>query len=152
MNINRQKSNFENFRLVIENFINTEKEKISQLGEVRTMLKDKNLDLYLTQRETFLNFCVQVYQQIADREYSTELEPFLEKNQKEFYFQTDTLKKDGLKLLAANQLKWFNLLFNNHFPFIKILLRNLLTNETPADKATMERVIQEIELVKFKGK
>jgi len=152
MNINRQKSNFENFRLVLENFINAEKEKISQLAEVKELIRDKNLDFYLNQRETFLKFCLQVYQQIAEREYSPELEPFLEKNQKEFYFQTDTLKKDGLKLLAGNQLKWFKMLFNHHFPFIKILLRNLLTNETPADKATMERVIQEIELVKFKGK
>lgn len=148
----KEQINFENFKLILSNTIEKEKNKLENLNFVKNLLNDKNLNQLIEKRQKFFDFCNTFNSNIQNINNYNENPKMIDKSQKDFYLESDSLKKESLKLMAKNQKMWFEKLYANNFNLLKSLLRSLLINETQNDLTIIERVIQEIELVRYKDK
>lgn len=149
--MNKEQQNFEGFKVLLITCIDSEVKKLSTLKELDKIIADKDLSSHISRREQFSNFCTGSKTHVDKIEEYSGNEQYLDKVQKDFYLSIDSLKKEALKLMSKNQKIWFTKLFDKDFEKLKSLLRALLIFEAEHEKAQMERIIQEIELVKHKG-
>lgn len=142
---------FDQFKILLNETILTEEFKIKHLKIANGLLNDNDLEKYFKRRQDFLNFCTGCKNNIQNITQYISNEKLIDNIQKDFYLNIDNLKKEGLKLIAKNQKPWFEKLYKDNFEILKSLLKSLLIYETPRDTVTMERIIQEIELLRVKS-
>jgi hypothetical protein len=147
--MSREQQNLDAFKKLIVVCMESEKNKINILKDSNKVIVDKDLNNHITRREQFFSFCVGSKEHIDKISSYLGNEQYLDKVQKDFYLSIDSLKKEALKLMAKNQKQWFNKLFDNDFEKLKLLLRSLLTFEAEHEKTQIERIVQEIELIKY---
>ncbi|MEK7432881.1 MAG: hypothetical protein AABZ74_07100 [Cyanobacteriota bacterium] len=151
MSEKNQKS-LEIFKLALKDIIEKETKKINHLTPILKTIGDNNLSKYFDKRAQFLNFCTGTEGHVVNINDYKGNEQYLDKAQKDFYLTLDSLKKEALKLMASNQKQWFAKLFENEFDNLKFLLRNLLISENQSDLYLLEKMVQEIELLRYKKK
>jgi hypothetical protein len=146
----RDQKSFELFKTTLAETIGKEEKKLGQLLIIKDLIGDPILNLYLIKRQNFLSFCQNCHDNIINIENYQGNESLLDAYQKDYYLTSDALKKEALKLMAKNQKLWFEKLFAKNFEQLKALLRSLLIGENQSDLTINERVIQEIELLRYK--
>ncbi len=147
----REQKNFEYFKIFLDETISKEEKKLGQLSIVKKMVNDKELHVYIAKREKFLIYSKDCSTKVKNAPNYQDNPKANDTFQKEFYLTLDSLKKEALKLMATHQKLWFNTFFYSNFEMLKMLLRSLIISESQNDIATIERIIQEIELIRFKG-
>ena len=143
---NKPQDELKKFREHVLSFNTNDKTKVAELKQINSLINDPKLAILIKKREDFLLFCQNGLTKL-EKPFK---DKFLDKFQKDYFLQLDFLRKEGLSLMATNQVRWFEQLFQYNFPSLKLLMRNLLVNGNDYDIATMERVIQEIELLHSK--
>ena len=146
----REQKNFEFFKVLLTDTISKEEKKTDTLLKIKELVGDKDLSLYAGKRQSFLSFCYTYNEELQKIVNYQGNEKLIDAYQKDYHLTLDSLKKDALKLMAKNQKIWFEKLFTNNFDNLKALMRCLMISETPSELATIERIIQEIELLRFK--
>lgn len=147
--MSKEQQNFDAFKKLIVSCIESEKTRIETLKESNKILNDKDLTNHISRREQFFNFCTGTKENIDKIENYLGNEQYIDKVQKDFYLSIDSLKKEALKTMSKNQKHWFNKFFENDFNRLKSIFRALLIFEAEHEKTQMERIIQEIELLKY---
>lgn len=148
--MSKEQQNFDAFKKLIVSCMESEKNKIDTLKESNKTLNDKELTNHISRREQFFSFCLGTKDNIDKIENYSGNEQYIDKAQKDFYLSIDSLKKEALKTMSKNQKHWFNKFFENDFNHLKSTFRSLLIFEAEHEKTQMERIIQEIELLKYK--
>lgn len=148
----REQNNFEGFKIVLKDTINKEEKKILNLGNTNKQVNDQELNVCIQRREQFFTFCTGSNVHIEKINEYKGNEKYIDDVQKNFYLTIDTLKKEALKIMAKNQKLWFSKLFDHNFDLLKALLRSLMIGETPNELLNIERIVQEVELIKHNQK
>lgn len=145
----KEQQNLEAFKILLDTCIKSEIIKLKALKDTNLIIEDKELATHLTRREQFQTFCTGSKDNLQKVEQYAGNEQYVDKIQKDFYLSIDSLKKEALKIMAKNQKQWFYKLFDKEFEKLKLVLRSLLIFEAEHEKAQMERIVQEVELVKY---
>ncbi|MFN8674415.1 MAG: hypothetical protein U0457_20340 [Candidatus Sericytochromatia bacterium] len=143
---------YETFKIALRDTIEKEKFKISALTPIVKSIGDPKLDAYFNKRNQFLSFCTGTETNIANINQYKGNEKYLDKIQKDFYLTIDSLRKEALKLMETSSKTWFTKLFESYFDNLKLLLKNILIYESQSDLFVIDKLLQEIELLKRKGK
>jgi len=147
----KEQAKFEQFRDIVNNLILREEQKISQLLSVKDLFSDNNLTNHITKRSNFVSQSKEFLEKTVNSDkYANNLN-FVTKYQNEFFLNIDALRKEALQLISFKSKPWYEKLFKSNFEAIKILNRNLIIGDYPNDVSTMERTIQEIELLRHKS-
>jgi hypothetical protein len=146
----REQKSYELFKFALQETISKEEGKLEKIININNLIGDKELDLYIGKRQSFLYFCKTCNNNVQNFENYKGNEALLDSYQKDYYLNIDVLKKDALKLMAKNQKIWFEKLYTKNFEQLKTLMRSLLISENRNDLAINERVIAEIELLRYK--
>jgi hypothetical protein len=146
----REQKNYEFFKVALNSTIGKEEKKLQQIFAIKDLTGDPGLSLYAAKRQNFLSFCRTVSDNLQNIPAYQGNEKLIDSYQKEYYLNMDSLRKEALKLIAKNQKVWFEKLFTSNFEQLKSLLRSLMISESQSDLFTIERVIQEIELLRYK--
>lgn len=148
--MSKEQQSYEAFKHLLDVCMNSEKVKLQTLKEANKIIGDKDLNNHLGRREQFFNFCLGSKDNLSKVEIYLGNEKYIDKIQKDFYLSIDSLKKEALKIMSKNQKLWFGKLFETDFDRLKSVLRSLLIFEADHEKTQMERIVQEIELVRYK--
>lgn len=148
--MSKEQQSYEAFKHLITVCMDSDKNKIQILKDTNKIIGDKELNNHISRREQFFNFCAGSKDNLSKVEKYSGNEQYIDKIQKDFYLSIDSLKKEALKLMSKNQKQWFNKLFDADFDKLKSVLRSLLIFEAEHEKTQMERIVHEIELVKYK--
>jgi hypothetical protein len=146
----REQKSYEFFKVALQDTITKEEKKLEQLLNLKDLIGDKELNLYIERRQNFLSVCKICNNNVRNLENYKGNEALIDAYQKDYYLNLDSLKKDALKLMAKSQKLWFEKLFAKNFEQLKTLMRSMLIYENQNDLAINERVIQEIELLRYK--
>lgn len=148
--MSKEQQNYEAFKISLADTIEKEEKKVSKLVEANNLIKDNVVAPYIVKRQNFLAFCKKVQQETNEIQEYTTNKDLIDKYQKDYWITSDFLKKEVLKIMAKNQKLWFGRLFDNYFELLKDFQRSLLIAETPNEVKTFERMLQEIEALKYK--
>lgn len=145
----KEHKEFEAFKNSLINTISQEESKIKILSEALKQLNDKNFENHVKKRKDFLAFCTSCLNAIKNiKEYSPD--PQIEKYRKDYSITIDFMRKESLIILSRNQNIWFKKFFDSNFKLLKDLIKSSLITQNPYDIATLDRIVQEVELLRYK--
>lgn len=147
--MSKEQQNLDAFKILMESCIKVEAEKIKNIKEVNKLVLDKDLTNHISRRDQFYVFCTGSRENLDKVPNYAGNEQYIDKIQKDFYLTTDGLKKEALKMMSKNQKQWFSILFDKDFDKLKLLLRSLLVFEAEHEKTQIERIVQEVELLRY---
>jgi len=147
--MSKNQQNLDAFKILLETCFNSENTKIKAIKDANLIIGDKELQNHILRREQFQTFCSGSKEHLQKVDSYIGNEAYVDKVQKDFYLSLDGLKKEALKLMAKNQKEWFSKLFDKDFEKLKSILRSLIIFEAEHERTQIERIVQEIELVKF---
>ena len=151
-NKEKEQKNYEIFKIAISEVANKEEKKLSLLTPALSLIGDRELESHIERRKQFLTYCKTVESHVKNIPNYQGSEQYIDKSQKDFYITLDNLKREVLRLMAKNQTLWFSKLFENNFPHLKNLLRNLIIYENQHDLIVIEKIVQEVELLRYSTK
>jgi len=147
----KEQAKFEQFKNVVNQLILREEQKIKLLLSVKDLVADNYLTNHIAKRNDFLSQSKDFIEKTSDLDKYNKNKEFATKYQNEFYLNIDGYRKEALQIIAAKSKQWYEKLFKSNFDAIKILHRNMLIGDYANDVTTMERAIQEIELLRHKS-
>lgn len=145
----KEQKEFEAFKINLTETISQEESKLKILSSASPLLNDKHFENHLKKRKDFLAFCISCLNAIKNiTEYTPD--PKIEKYRKDYSITIDFMRKESLIMISRNQNTWFKKFFESDFKMLKDLIKSSLITENPYDVATMERIMQEVELLRYK--
>ncbi|MFN4151780.1 MAG: hypothetical protein ACK4IX_12630 [Candidatus Sericytochromatia bacterium] len=146
----KEQKEFEAFKINLTETISQEESKLKLLSKASPLLNNKQFDNHLKKRKDFLAFCISCLNAIKNITEYTTIDPKIEKYRKDYSITIDFMRKESLIMISNNQNAWFKKFFESDFKMLKDLIKSSLITENPYDVATMERIMQEVELLRYK--
>lgn len=151
-NKEKEQKNYEIFKIAISEVAVKEEKKLSLITPILAIIGDKEFEVHIERRKQFLNYCKTVESHVKNIPNYAGSEQYIDKSQKDFYITLDNLKREVLRIMAKNQKLWFSKLYENYFDHLKTLWRNLIIYENQHDLMVLEKIVQEVELLRFNSK